>query len=233
MVNVIKVYVDSVLNKHQVGGYMNPKEYNNYLEVVSDRYYHEAFKRYQESQEITDDLRPLFSWAGEDSPVTSFTGVFALADDYRHLDSVLFQKVVGVECGDPVVELFPALVVSNDQMTSNMRDPLTKPTLDHPQVAVFSDGLHVLPKSINRIKYKYLRKPVNPFWDYTMVNNVPEFLPAGDTHDGTVLTSGTASRTTDFDFGESAFISLQDMMVEIASKRTRDQFNVQTTKAEL
>ena len=49
-----------------------------------------------------------------------------------------------------------------------------------------SDGIYVYPASITSIKLSYVRKPVDPEWAYTIVNN-EEVYDAGSSQDFELL----------------------------------------------
>lgn len=229
--NVSELYNYLLLenNRDLVGGFIRPQDFNLLLQSANHNYFVKAYARYQSSQRITDDLRPLM----EEEFIISADGKFNLPEDYKHADTVSTAVITsGDECGvAPSVSRQSVTVVTNDEFTAMMSDYLTKASLKNPIGTIRSGYIEVEPLAINRIRLWYLRKPKTPFFDYKLdVSGNIIYLPEGDLHDGTVLADTTPSRTSQFEYGGGAIESIKEDLLILSGKRARDGFMIQTTE---
>lgn len=216
------------MNRDLIGGFLRPDDFNLVLKAANLNYFDKAYRKYQESQRITDDLRPLMS----ETFITSANGRFVLPSGYQHTDTISTATITpGENCGDEAAMSSTSItVVTNDEFTAMLSDYLTKPTIKHPLATIRSNYIEVEPSSINRVKLWYLKIPAVPFFDYNLdgFGNIV-YLPEGGTHNGSVLPVTTLSRTVQFEYGGQALEAIKEDLLVQASKRTRDSFILQTS----
>lgn len=69
--------------------------------------------------------------------------------------------------------------VTSDEVAILNNSQIKPPTVQYPFYVTYSDGIYVYPSSIASIKLSYVRKPIDPKWNYTIVNEVPVYSASG------------------------------------------------------
>lgn len=222
------------------GGWIRPNLFNNTLNKVNLERFNEAYARYEKDQDNTDDLRPFVITQGDgDLPALSISsdGYIDLPADYFHLSSVTLlgqQNTGGDFCNQ--VEKFgrPAVVLTDDQFNTRRRSSLLKPTVRRPICTIQNNKIRVLPVEYagGLAQVTYIRKPATPFLDWKLISVsewYPEFLPAGELHDGTNLPNGTPSRTVELEWPEQYHQEFAETMLRSFMQRMGDQ-RIQTVR---
>lgn len=66
-----------------------------------------------------------------------------------------------------------------DEVAILNQSQICPPSLSEPNFVLASDGALVYPSTIVSVKLTYVRKPITPVWNYTVVNNVPVYAATG------------------------------------------------------
>ena len=118
-------------------------------------------------------------------------------------------------------ELVKCDVCTSKEVEERLDNSLTKPTLKHPIVEEFNDGLKFYPSSVTSATIKYIREPNGVFLDYYWdANGNTVYMDAGATHTlvlGEVYWDGTpsgtkTSQTVEFEWGASDIKKIFNMV---------------------
>lgn len=175
---------------------------------------------WQETQKITDDLRSILVHMGDDLPplTVNSLGFANLPSDYLH------QSTIYTDYGD--IEVLP-----DDEFSSRLGAQIKKPTSKNAICRFLANQIQFAPKTLNTVKFTYLRMPVDAFMDYDLVNGGLVYLPEGSVHvTGNVQPIGTPSRTVQLDWDPQTHADIINMLVNYASKSLRSGFLYQETE---
>lgn len=80
-----------------------------------------------------------------------------------------------------------------------------------------------------RITFTYIREPIQPVFDYDIVNGIPVYLPPGTVHtNNSVQNVGTPSLSVEFEYPESCVDHLTDLIKTYVGIGNENQWNIQT-----
>lgn len=178
-VEELRIFINAIANKDQTGNAMTPSEYNSYLARANeDKFRMEYGIRergpnkpiyWQNSQDSTDALRPFILTS---TILTAGPNIIPLPANYVH-----FVAAANYVDGLPQ----PITIVNRDEMNQVRIDPIAFPTEDYPYGTIDGNTILVYPSSIDRIDLTYLRRPTQPVWGYTIVNDEAIYNPATST----------------------------------------------------
>lgn len=125
----------------------------NRAETATYDFIGETVKFLENTQEIRDDLMPLYKpFLLPAVSQSDGTYLVALPDDYMHLMSVAAI--------DPNVKVRETTLIRHGQDEIFMHDPDTKPTAEYPLVSAYSTYLKLIsPGSPTHLKGYYIKKP--------------------------------------------------------------------------
>jgi hypothetical protein len=237
-VGQIWYYVVEQMLKDFSGGYVRPEVFNRILEAVNLEFFNTEYDKYERTQEITDNLRPLVVTLGDgdNQEVPVVNGYIDFEEDYFHLSSLRLLQIVQTDgdCGDKVQRIWhDCEILTDDQFNVRRGSRLLAPTYKEPVATVQNNKIRVLPEGFSLASITYLKKPVTPVLDYIVLDQFSsprvEFLPAGEVHDGSVLTAGTPSRTVELEWPEQVHTRFAEACLNRAMRRLSDP-RMQTTK---
>ncbi len=176
-VEELRLFIFSIANKDQTGNLPTPEQYNVFLaRAVEDKFRLEYGLRqvdngvyYQNSQNSTDALSKFITVT---PTVALLPGTFVLPANYVHLSSLSH-----IDDGKYRV----ITVLNEDEWNNRLSNPITPPTLKYPIAKFVAGTLIVYPTTIASVNIAYLRKPVNPVWGSTIVNDEPVYNAATST----------------------------------------------------
>lgn len=218
------------LNKDQTGEYVSPVEFNRYLKRAGLdllRYRYGAPEEYRPgisygsvgwevTAKMSDDMRPIkVSLDGSDkAPLrVGSNGYAALPSDYMHQSSAKFRTGGDVE------------FLTDDEFTSRVGSDLKKPSLRHPVARIAGSQIQFVPSPKDAmVNFYYLRKPVDGYFDYIVVNDAVVYLEPGASHDGSVLASGTKSRSVETEWPIQTHTDIIALILSYVSNRYRSPF---------
>lgn len=206
----IRDYLNSETRKDKTGGYLKPSVYQSILNKTNLWMFNTKMDSYEADQLNTDALRPFVVTIGDGDTnmIAKVDGYFPLPSDYRHLSSLRVVQASNVEngvCQGVVVEGRNIPVLNDDQFNVRRNSSMLKPTVRRPIGTIQNDKLKILPDNYTHLGLTYVRKPVQPFFDWTLPNLLEpyiEYLPPGSFHNGTVLPNGTPSRSVELEWPE-------------------------------
>lgn len=171
--NIDQAYrlVNSIVNKNQ-RGYVKPSDFNNWaivaqIEAISDRLTNvkKLNERmvpqygYKIDAKVKNELRELIT-----GPVALIltAGLSDYPEDYFYIDS--FQP------GD----YLKVTIIDTDQYAEVTKSLIYPPDEEHPVAVFFGDKIRIDPGTVS-VTWTYLRYPVDPNWDYNIVDGVPAY----------------------------------------------------------
>ena len=169
-------FIQFCYNKRQ-GGYITPDQFNNLapimqMSLINDRIGN--VKKYQPgfpvpsygfgvTQKSREELRPLLV---KPTIVSVTTGVATIPGDYLYYDTI---SIGG----------YQAQEVTEDEILE-MNNSLIKPPIARfPHFVLHSNGINIYPSAPSSILLSYLRKPLTPLWNYTIVNDESVYSSSG------------------------------------------------------
>ncbi len=167
-----------IYNKSAGGGNLSPAQFNlaahvYQISILNDLLGNE--QQYQPgmpvpktgfsiNQKNREELRPITK-AFQTLTVTA--GLAAYPSDYIYYDTM--TTVAGL--------LIPE--ATPDEVAILNQSQIKPPSAQYPKFSLFEDGIRIYPNSLPQIKLSYVRQPVTPVWNYTLVNNEPVYAATG------------------------------------------------------
>ena len=210
-----RLLYDTELRKQSRGNIITDEVFNILVNSAQAEYMDTEKDKAELTSGITTELLPFFEEAV--LPVTGGAISSSLLGQYEKL-----MKVNTLYNG----ELVKCDVCTSKEVEERLDNSLTKPTLKHPIVEEFNDGLKFYPSTVTSATIKYIREPNEVFLDYYWdAIGKTVYMDAGATHtlipgevyrDGT--TSGTkTSQTVEFEWGASDIKKIFNMVLRDAA----------------
>jgi hypothetical protein len=191
MVNIDELYrtVQFFANKEQ-SGFITPSEFN----LLADRAQMEMFMKkfgnpeavvgpmqpypkysYQETQKITDDLRPFVKRIN----LNLNFGQLQYPEDYVHFASLMAVRFVNIAgTSNSIPRHIEIQAVDESELGYMLGSDIVYPEPDYPVVAFYDNYMQVYPIETSNVIFTYLRRPVKPLWAFDIVNNRPVYNDA-------------------------------------------------------
>jgi len=176
-INEVYEFLQYVSDKDQSGN-LTPKEFNISMPRALNEWVLKQYnnvnnpsptgKGWQNNQSVTDNLR--FLLKKEPLAQVNSEGVLDLPDDYLHISSIIYN-VKTSENGNTVVQPKSVDIAKDNEVASFTGSYIYKKRIDSKRYAIASfvgDTLVFKPKNIGVVELNYLRKPIDPFWSYTL-----------------------------------------------------------------
>lgn len=169
-------FVNFISNKVQ-SGTVQPSNFNLTAQRAQMEYFERAYAVWQSTQNITDELKPFLTTSI--LSVDTF-GKSAYPVDYVHSSSIRRNYIKSSSCNTaPVAYEIDVKEIDNDEIGSILSSSICAPTDRYPYVTYYDNYLQFFPKKPGVAFLDYLRKPKDPFWNFTVVSNRPVFNPIG------------------------------------------------------
>lgn len=171
-------------------GKLTPDSFNLACKVVNMEYFNKesgleeeyqvgnphARVEWQLTAKITDNNRQLVV----ETDLVKVGDYFPLPTDYGAFSSYRFGYTYNPPgCQDAVMENTMMEIVTDAELAIRLNNAIKMPTLRRSIGAYYQSGLRPYPKEINYCHCTYLRKPIPPFRNYTVVNNQNIYNPTG------------------------------------------------------
>ncbi len=170
-----------VLDKDYNGDILTPAYYNRLLQASNLMYYKLKFglpEEYQvgrpaprQAPEITrklkDDIRQFktFSTVAIDG-----NGDGDFPDNYGHTDAVSYDRIVSID-GVSHTYRSPIDELTQSEADDRLGNYTKMPTTKYPILVYTSDGIRVYPTTITVVNLSYYRLPIQPVFDYSIVDD--------------------------------------------------------------
>jgi hypothetical protein len=220
------------------GGYIPPDTFNKAIKTVNERYLNTLVDNFEKNREVTSDLQTFIKTLGSPQyPAMNFTPVFAgdpkkggyanIPDDMWYQANSSYLEIMNVNCG--LESNYRSVeFVSQHQFDARMRNsiisPVDNPEENDPVIVTRNDKYFIYPY-LPRITFTYIRTPQNPYFDY-FINpyGIPEYVPPGDINPDT----GLPSTSVEFEYPESCFDHIVEMLKTYVGVGNENQWNVQS-----
>jgi len=187
--DIDKVYdfLKYLADKDQSGN-ITPKEFNLSIDRAFSEWTMKSYNNlkdnnqtktgWQKNQKVTDDLKFLlvrkeFSSIGDDGKLT-------LPSDYLHLSSLVYNYKIE-EDGGTSVSPGKVDIVNDNEISSFLGSSIYSKRIKSKKyviAAFYKDHIQIYPKNIGVVDFTYLRKPITPYWAFTVVNGRPVYNSA-------------------------------------------------------
>jgi len=179
-INTVYLRVLAIANKEQ-RGYITPQEFNtlaNQAQLdIFEQYFYDLnqFLRLPGNDTIHSDAVDMLEekigiFEVYNSPIGSGTlselGVHKLGAVYNQ------TTINGVQTKVEAEKLNP------NELRYYTNSPLTAPTVKRPVFIVQQDQITVLPAAADNLSMNFIRKPVDVYWGYTMINDEALYNPS-------------------------------------------------------
>jgi len=179
MIDTIYKVLLTILNKENQG-YVSPEEYNLIANNVQNeifRYYFEEenLDKNKENRGLTNsgysnlsfNQRQRITQFASNADITAVNGLLTLPTDIYLIE----DNGVSTSSGILIEE-----VERNSIITLNRTE--AKPTMLYPVYENYGKTLKIYPNTITDVNIRYIRKPLEPKWTYSMVANKEMFNPS-------------------------------------------------------
>jgi len=223
-------YVMESLFRDRSSGMLRPTVFNSIVQVVNAEMFSEVIQTYETDRQNTDSSRPFVVTVGDpDNLIPIENGVAQLPPEYQYGSSFRLLEYYDSSCScDEQLQSrgVRPIELTDEQFTVARDSTLNKPTLKRPILTIQNNAIRVLPVQYRHLAMTYLRKPVTPFFDWTIVSVLEPsvaFLPPGGVHNGTVLPVGTPSRTVELEWvSETDQKKFAEKCLFYAARRLKD-----------
>lgn len=142
------------------------------------------------------------------------------------LPTQVYQVFPKTPLTPPSIKQYPCDYMTTDEEMWTLSSAIRKPSIKKNIYRhTFKNNLiHVYPKEVNSIWFKYLRKSATPYWDSTLVSTAngdyEQFIPVGP-----------GSLSVDFEFPEQEFSNIVDIMLFYLGVEVRESVLINFVKA--
>jgi hypothetical protein len=220
------------LNKDEYGSYVTPDNFTELCGKVNLIKVNQLVDAFETTREVSTDLRLLIRTLGDNEiePLTfDAYGYANKPDDYFYFARGEYNELRNI-CGGVTSKLRMVEYLDQARFNSRLTNELTKPTLRQPIMTDQNDRLVIRP-IVPSIRFSYVKQPNQPFFDYDIVDDGIVYLPPNATHvNSSVLPVGTPSRSVEFEYPQSVYPDLVNLLVREYSITLQSQFGIQTTQ---
>lgn len=183
-------------NKDEVSGYISPQEFNDACDFVQLEWIQENYNpRTKQGYEATNQLEDVFSQFKKSTPFIVSNGKFTKPSDYLHFSSASVLSNYG-----NTTKSFIAELVRDSEWTERLSSEINTPSGMFPIITNRQDEFWVAPNKTPLVNLTYIRRPLKPWWNYTVVDGEPEYAETGGV---TTNPNNASNDSTDFELDDS------------------------------
>lgn len=183
--DIDKVYTyiaKTIANKAQTGN-LTPSDFNSLMPRAFQQWVFKTYddmtdgRGWQSHQAITDDLR--FLLVRNKVMQVPASGELSIPSDYLHLSSINYNYSQLIN-GQTVTTLKPVDIVRDNERSAFTDSAIYAPLLAAKKYVIsafFDTYLQFYPSNVGRVEFTYLRQPIDPVWNFTVVNGRPVYDP--------------------------------------------------------
>lgn len=180
--DVFRIRLEAIVNKEQGSGYLSQPNLNANANTAQLEKFTQDFRKFQNTQKVSDDLMPFFVFAR--LPLED--GFLTLPIDFRYFASLrgLDTTDVTPSCDIDYANLPQKRikVLDSDKVADRLSSVNFKPTFARPLAEYRDGGIQVYPTTINSVILVYLRVPADYVWGFTVgANGLPVYEPSTST----------------------------------------------------
>jgi hypothetical protein len=222
------------------GGYITPDDFNRAIKIVNQRYLNTLVDNFEKDREITSDLQTFIKTLGSPQyPAMSFTAVLpgrperggyaTIPADIWYQATASFLEQLNEQCSYDTNYRSIEFVSQHEfdaKMRNSITSPVDNPSENDPILVTRNDKYFIYPY-MPRITFTYIREPIQPVFDYDIINGIPVYLPPGSVHT-TGPNAGQPSSSVEFEYPESCVDHLTDLIKTYVGIGNENQWNIQT-----
>lgn len=222
------------------GGYITPDDFNRAIKIVNQRYLNTLVDNFEKDREITSDLQTFIKTLGSPQyPAMSFTpvlpgrpergGYATIPADIWYQATASFLEQLNEQCSYDTNYRSIEFVSQHEfdaKMRNSITSPVDNPSENDPILVTRNDKYFIYPY-MPRITFTYIREPIQPVFDYDIINGIPVYLPPGSVHT-TGPNAGQPSSSVEFEYPESCVDHLTDLIKTYIGIGNENQWNIQT-----
>ena len=222
------------------GGYITPDDFNRAIKIVNQRYLNTLVDNFEKDREITSDLQTFIKTLGSPQyPAMSFTpvlpgrpergGYATIPADIWYQATASFLEQLNEQCSYDTNYRSVEFVSQHEfdaKMRNSITSPVDNPSENDPILVTRNDKYFIYPY-MPRITFTYIREPIQPVFDYDIINGIPVYLPPGSVHT-TGPNAGQPSSSVEFEYPESCVDHLTDLIKTYVGIGNENQWNIQT-----
>jgi hypothetical protein len=222
------------------GGYITPDDFNRAIKIVNQRYLNTLVDNFEKDREITSDLQTFIKTLGSPQyPAMSFTAVLpgrperggyaTIPADIWYQATASFLEQLNEQCSYDTNYRSVEFVSQHEfdaKMRNSITSPVDNPSENDPILVTRNDKYFIYPY-MPRITFTYIREPIQPVFDYDIINGIPVYLPPGSVHT-TGPNAGQPSSSVEFEYPESCVDHLTDLIKTYVGIGNENQWNIQT-----
>lgn len=229
----IFTYVQLKTGKDVFGGYMTPDNFQDFGNYVQLELLNSCVRVFEDTGELSDDLWPFVKVMGDNVNLPLEVDSYGYADkpsDYWYRARAGYNQIFNAAvCGDPSTREYRSIeFVSQAEFDYRMSTELMAPDTEEPIAVIQNNKLLFRPQGITRVVFGYLRRPLDIYFDYDIIDGEVVYLPPGETHvNASVQAQGSASLSVEYEWPESAHNDLCERIIKFFAIMFRGEFNIQ------
>lgn len=200
-INTFKLFVDFVANKAQVGGMVQPSQFNDLANRAQMQLYEKDFETFLQSEQISNFLRTFLKNKIASVPTD---GVYETPADEQHISAIRHYYVRENGKGFNI----EVKKTKNVAWTDVQSPGLHEATLRFPKYEEFGTVLKFMPRNIGLIEIDYFRLPVKPVWNFITISGRPVY---------------NAPTSTDFEWNEFSMNSVAANYLALIGVNLKDR----------
>lgn len=242
--NLGQIYDDLLFRtgKDLRGGFVAPDEFNKAIKTINQRYLNELVDSFEKNREVSSDLQPFIKTLGSPQfapmvftavlPGRTERGGYAdIPNDIWYQATSSYLEILNKDCSYETNYRSIEFVSQHEfdaKMRSSLISPIDNPDENDPVLVTRNDKYFIYP-FIPSITFTYIRQPIQPVFDYDIINGIAVYLPPGSVHvNSSVLPTGSPSLSVEFEYPESCVDYLTDMIKTYIGVANEDDWNLKT-----
>jgi hypothetical protein len=162
-----KRYIEGQARQNQVGN-ISISQLNIYFKRAQLEVVDELRAVYEQTSMISDALAPLVKTS---TITTVSSGQIDKPDDYRFI----IPPIKAYYSSGSYTTWAPAPIATSSEESYRLNSQINYPTGLDPMVVSYDTYFQIYPESITQVKLTYVRNPLDPAWNYTLVNSAPVY----------------------------------------------------------
>ncbi len=224
------------LAKDQYGGYVTPSNFPDAINnVVSPALINAYIRHFEETREISDDIRPFLKMLGDGTyaplPLTPFNGNAPYSygeypEDFLYFSDANYSQIENY-CGGNTINRRSITWMARADFDEYTSSDLLFPDAKEPIASIQNGKIVVCPK-LQSMNFAYIRKPNLVVFDYEIVgDDTVLYLPPGSVHtNSSTAPIGTPSTSVELEWPEQVHYEILTRLVQYYGRTTRDQLDL-------
>lgn len=159
-----------ICNKEQSGTTLTDLQYNQLLPICSVELFEQEYKKFEETQTITEALMPFKVWLGQNGTLplqVDSHGYATIPSDYAHYSSLLFRQVLNNADCTQSIKYRKIDVLTDQQWDARLGDSVKMPTMKFPVCNFQNAFIRFAPANLQFVDFVYLKNPSTPYYATT------------------------------------------------------------------